>query len=74
MLDYFENENAHIMRGMSLFIVTESEQKKYTVKLIDFVSIEPIKDEKEKEEGDQGLVKGLRSIDGLLETLLAKNQ
>ena len=45
MLEYFENENEHIIRGMSLFIVTESAQKKYTVKLIDFVSIEKIPDD-----------------------------
>ena len=42
MLKYFKEENEHIIRGMSLFIVIDSHQKKYKVKLIDFVSIEKI--------------------------------
>jgi hypothetical protein len=42
IIDYFENENEHIMRGMSLFIITDSATRKYKVKLIDFVSIEKI--------------------------------
>ena len=68
MLEYFENENMHYFRGMSLFIVTESAQQKYVVKLIDFVSVEKIP-EGEMAERDAGLVKGLKSIDALLEKI-----
>ena len=68
ILEYFEKENEHIFRGMSLFIVTESCQKKYSVKLIDFVSIERIADNA-VEERDQGIVKGLKSIDEILEKI-----
>ena len=69
MLIYFKEENEHIMRGMSLFIVTDSAQKAYTVKLIDFVSFDPIPEEKRKER-DQGLIKGMLSLMRILDSIL----
>ena len=42
MLQYFEEVNEHYIRGMSLFIVVDTEQKAYTVKLIDLASFEKI--------------------------------
>ena len=73
MIEYFENENEHFFRGMSLFIVTESAQSKYLVKLIDFVSVEKIPEE-EKAQRDPGLVKGLKSIDTLLQKIHDGNE
>jgi len=70
ILNYFVDENEHIMRGMSLFIITDSATRKYVVKLIDFVSIEKIPADQPKEDRDQGLIKGLTSIDTLLHKLL----
>ena len=40
MLEYFTEVNEHIMRGMSLFIVVDSQKRNYVVKLIDFASFE----------------------------------
>ena len=42
MAAFFKNENVHIIRGMSLFIVIDSMKRDYVCKLIDLVSVEPI--------------------------------
>ena len=61
MLKYFTNDNEHIIRGMSVFIVIDSAQKAYACKLIDLVSFEELPKDK-LEERDQGVIKGLVTL------------
>ena len=46
MLKYFKEENEHIIRGMSVFFVVDSEKKNYVCKLIDLVSFEHLPEDK----------------------------
>ena len=53
----------HYMRGMSLFIVIDSEKKAYEAKLIDLASFEEMPREGEATSGrDEGLIKGIASL------------
>ena len=42
LLSYFTDDNEHIMRGMSVFVVVDSEKQAYAVKMIDLASFEHI--------------------------------
>ena len=68
ILSYFTDDNEHTMRGMSLFVVIDSEKQAYLVKLIDLSSFEQIPQE-DGPNRDDGLIKGTTSLLSMLEQL-----
>ena len=68
MLKFFKEENEHIIRGMSVFIVADSAKKEYVCKLIDLVSFEHLPEDK-RQERDQGIIKGLVNLIQLLQNI-----
>ena len=68
ILSYFTDDNEHTMRGMSLFVVVDSEKKSYSVKLIDLSSFEHIPQE-DGPNRDEGLIKGTTKLLSMLEEL-----
>ena len=61
MTDFFKNTNEHTIRGMSVFIVIDSANQKYLVKLIDLVSMIPISQD-DGPSRDEGLIKGFNTL------------
>ena len=68
MLKYFKEENEHIIRGMSVFIVVDSAKKGYVCKLIDLVSFEHLPED-ERKDRDQGIIKGLVNLIQVLQNI-----
>ena len=68
LLQYLEHDNNHVIRGMSIFIVADSAQKSYELKLIDLVSIEPLADylkrgiDDDTKERDEGSIFGVKTL------------
>jgi len=66
LLYYFENDNEHVIRGASIFIVVCPVYHVYKVKLIDLCSMESFSEA--HEEGfnsvtrDPGLIHGVRNL------------
>ena len=56
------------MRGMSVFIVVDSEQQAYSVKLIDLSSLELISQE-DGPNRDDGLIKGTTTLLSMIDEL-----
>ena len=67
MLNYFKDVNEHQIRGMSIFIVIDTEKKSYTVKLIDLSSFEEICQDGQQIKRDDGVSKGLESLIRILD-------
>ena len=61
MVEYFKDVNEHTIRGMSLFIVIDSQKENYGASLIDLVSMDHISQE-EGPQRDEGLIKGFNSL------------
>ena len=80
LLKYFEEDNNHIIRGMSIFIVADAAQKSYDLKLIDLVSIEPLESylkrniDDESKERDEGVIFGTRKLLELLYSIHGEKQ
>ena len=67
-MSYFTDDNEHEIRGMSAFIVIDSEKKDYLLKLIDLTSFEHIPQD-DGPNRDEGLKKGTISLLAMIDEL-----